>query len=211
MANIFTCLQPAVSPWPVTVPAAAPGVAFHPVSDLRPGCVDGFAVRSGTTTAGPEKVPRPRSLVLDRFHDSTVGPQSYKYRPDDASATDTPHEETSWPGTPTGALIPPTVDFVVVLAVLLDGIGDSITTVAGFRSDGIAEAGPLALATVAAASIGGFLLFERGFIALRFVVWSLVRTPGRVAIPFGLAVTGGVVTCWNVFVLLRPRYSYGLL
>lgn len=89
-----------------------------------------------------------------------------------------------------------------VLAVLFYGIGDGITTVAGFRSDGVGEAGPLALAIVDTAGIGGFLLFKAGFIAFCFVIWSLVRTPGRFAIPFGLAVTGGVVTCWNAFVLL---------
>lgn len=89
-----------------------------------------------------------------------------------------------------------------VFAVVLYGIGDTITTLVGLHSDGATEGGPVALYVLGQGGIPGFLLLKTGFIGVCFLVWWLVRTPGRVAIPLALVVVGAVVTCWNLVVVL---------
>lgn len=89
-----------------------------------------------------------------------------------------------------------------VFAVVLYGIGDTITTLVGLHSDGATEGGPVALYVLGQGGIPGFLLLKTGFISVCFLVWWLVRTPGRVAIPLALVVVGAVVTCWNLVVVL---------
>ncbi|WP_436936209.1 DUF5658 family protein [Halovenus marina] len=89
-----------------------------------------------------------------------------------------------------------------VLAVLLYGVGDSVTTVIGLQSEDVTEGGPLALLAIEQAGVGGFLLFKLAFLGICCVTWYLLRTPGRLAIPLALALVGGVVTVWNALVLL---------
>ncbi|MXR52140.1 hypothetical protein GRX03_11080 [Halovenus sp. WSH3] len=89
-----------------------------------------------------------------------------------------------------------------VLAVVLYGIGDTVTTLLGLHSEGVTEGGPVALFVFGQGGVPGFLLLKIGFVGTCFLVWYLVRTPGRVAIPLALAVVGAVVTCWNLFVIL---------
>lgn len=89
-----------------------------------------------------------------------------------------------------------------VFAILFYGLGDAVTTLLGLRGDGAAEAGPVALYAVEYGGVPGFLGVKLVFIGSCFVVWYLVRTPGRVAIPLALAVVGVAVTAWNLFVLL---------
>lgn len=89
-----------------------------------------------------------------------------------------------------------------VLAVVLYGIGDTITTLVGLQSDGATEGGPVALYVLGQGGIPGFLLLKIGFIGVCVLIWWLVRTPGRVAIPLALVVVGAVVTGWNLIVLL---------
>lgn len=89
-----------------------------------------------------------------------------------------------------------------VVAVLFYGFGDAVTTLLGFHGDGAAEAGPVALYALQYGGVPGFLGVKLSFIGACFLVWYLVGTPGRVAIPLALAVVGVAVTAWNLFVLL---------
>lgn len=89
-----------------------------------------------------------------------------------------------------------------VLAVVLYGLGDTVTTLVGLQSDGAAEGGPVALYALSQGGVAGFLLLKIGFIGVCVGLWYLVKTPSRVAIPLALAVVGAVVTGWNLVVLL---------
>lgn len=86
-------------------------------------------------------------------------------------------------------------------AILLYGVGDTVTTFWGLSTGGIAEAGPVAAPLMEAH--GRFVLL--GVKAVTFtafyLLWRLVRTPGRVAVPLALATVGALVTAWNVAVI----------
>jgi hypothetical protein len=88
-----------------------------------------------------------------------------------------------------------------VAAVLFYGVGDSLTTAVGLRDGSAAEAGPVAAHAIGYAGVEGLVALKVGLFAVCFGVWYAVRTPGRVAIPLALAVTGVLVTAWNAFVL----------
>ena len=90
---------------------------------------------------------------------------------------------------------------VWLLAFLLYGVGDAATTMTGLTTAGVAEAGPVAIRLLAAFGPLGFLLQKMLLFAGALAIWSLVRTPGRVAVPLALAVAGALVTGWNLFVL----------
>lgn len=89
-----------------------------------------------------------------------------------------------------------------ILAVVLYGVGDTVTTLAGLQSDGAAEGGPVALYALSQGGVPGFLLLKVGFIGVCVGLWYLLRTPSRVAIPLALVVVGAVVTVWNLAVIL---------
>lgn len=88
-----------------------------------------------------------------------------------------------------------------IAAVGLYGVGDAVTTVLGLSSGGVAEAGPIAKPLVEAhgriALVGIKLVVFPAF----YLVWRALETPGRVAVPFALALVGGVVTVWNGLVI----------
>lgn len=88
-----------------------------------------------------------------------------------------------------------------VAAVLLYGVGDTATTFWGLSTGGVAEAGAVAGPLIEAH--GPHALIGIKFIVFLsfYLVWQLIRTPGRVAVPFALAVVGGVVTAWNLLVI----------
>ena len=88
-----------------------------------------------------------------------------------------------------------------VLAVVLYGVGDTVTTLVGLNSAGVTEGGPVALYALGQGGVPGFLLLKVGFIGVCFLVWWAVRTPGRVAIPLALVAVGAVVTTWNLVVI----------
>jgi hypothetical protein len=88
-----------------------------------------------------------------------------------------------------------------VVAVVLYGAGDTVTTLVGLQSDGATEGGPVALYALGQGGIPGFVLLKVGFIGACFLVWWVVQTPGRVAIPLALVVVGAVVTGWNLVVI----------
>jgi hypothetical protein len=92
--------------------------------------------------------------------------------------------------------------FLWVLAVAFYGVSDTVTTLAGLRAQGAQEAGPVAMAAMSYAGVPGFLALKAGFVSACFLVWAVVETPGRVAIPLALAVTGVGITLWNLRVLL---------
>lgn len=89
-----------------------------------------------------------------------------------------------------------------ILAVVFYGISDTATTLVGLRADGAREAGPVAMAVMSYAGIPGFLALKAAFVSACFLVWVVVETPGRVAIPLALAVTGVGITLWNFGVLI---------
>jgi hypothetical protein len=89
-----------------------------------------------------------------------------------------------------------------LLAVLLYGVGDAVTTYLGLRDGTAAEAGPVAVHVIGQGGIEGLLALKIVLFAGAFGLWYAVRTPGRVAIPLALAVTGALVTGWNALVLL---------
>ena len=88
-----------------------------------------------------------------------------------------------------------------IAAVLLYGVGDAATTAVGTTTPGVAEAGPIAVHLVGADGIGGLLALKVALFAGSYGVWSLLRTPGRVAVPLALAFVGAVVSGWNLLVI----------
>lgn len=86
-------------------------------------------------------------------------------------------------------------------AVVLYGVGDTVTTYAGLTVGGIAEAGPIAAPLMAAHGQVALLAIKAATFALFYLAWRHLRTPGRVAVPFALATVGGVVTLWNLVVI----------
>ncbi|MFB6304278.1 MAG: DUF5658 family protein [Haloferacaceae archaeon] len=87
-------------------------------------------------------------------------------------------------------------------AVLCYGVGDGATTYVGLRRETVVEAGPVALRALEHAGFGGVVLVKVVLFLAAFALWRVARTPGRVAIPLGLAVTGALVTAWNAAVLV---------
>ena len=89
-----------------------------------------------------------------------------------------------------------------ILAFVLYGIGDTATTFWGLSTAGVVEVGPIA--GPAMDSHGRYaLIVVKAVVFVGFYgLWRLLRTPGRVAIPLALVAVGGLVTVWNVFVVV---------
>jgi hypothetical protein len=87
------------------------------------------------------------------------------------------------------------------LAVLLYGVGDTVTTFWGLSTSGVSEAGVVAGPLIEAQGPHALLGIKIAVFLGFYLVWQLLRTPGRVAVPFALAVVGGVVTAWNLLVI----------
>ncbi len=88
-----------------------------------------------------------------------------------------------------------------VAAVLLYGVGDTVTTFWGLSTGGVAEAGPIAGPLIDAYGRGTLLGIKAVVFPLFYLLWWLLRTPGRVAVPLALVVVGGIVTIWNLIVI----------
>ncbi|WP_211694186.1 DUF5658 family protein [Natronomonas salina] len=90
---------------------------------------------------------------------------------------------------------------VWLAAILLYGVGDTVTTFWGLSTGGIAEAGPVAAPLMEAH--GRFVLLGVKVVTFGafYLLWRLVRTPGRVAVPLALATVGALVTAWNLVVI----------
>lgn len=95
---------------------------------------------------------------------------------------------------------------VWIAAILFYGIGDTVTTLLGLSTVGVAEAGPVAGPVIEA--YGGYALVsvKATVFPAFYLVWRILRTPGRVAVPFALALVGAVVTVWNVVVITAALY-----
>ena len=91
--------------------------------------------------------------------------------------------------------------YVWIAAVLLYGVGDTATTLWGLESGGIAEAGPIARPLIEAYGPRALIAVKAAVFGSFYLVWIGLRTPGRVAVPLALALVGGVVTAWNLFVV----------
>jgi len=89
-------------------------------------------------------------------------------------------------------------------ALLLYGFGDTVTTFWGLSTGGVAEAGLIAAPLMEAYGRYALLAVKTAVFAVFYLLWAALRTPGRVAVPLALATVGGVVTAWNVVVILRP-------
>jgi hypothetical protein len=90
---------------------------------------------------------------------------------------------------------------VWIAAIVLYGIGDTITTFLGVSIGGVAEAGPIAGPLMEGYGRSGLIGVKAVVFPVFYVVWRLLRTPGRVAVPLALALVGGVVTVWNLLVI----------
>ncbi len=84
-----------------------------------------------------------------------------------------------------------------VLALLLYGLGDLVTTTVGLGQQGIVEIGPVAGPVIDAYGTPGLVVLKCGTLAGSYAAWRVVPQPHRVGIPLGLAVVGIVVTSWN--------------
>lgn len=90
---------------------------------------------------------------------------------------------------------------VWLAAVLLYGVGDTVTTFWGLSSGGVAEAGPVAAPLMEAHGRIVLLGVKAVTFAAFYLLWRLVRTPGRVAVPLALTTVGALVTAWNLVVI----------
>lgn len=89
-----------------------------------------------------------------------------------------------------------------MLAIGFYGLGDTVTTFWGLSTPGVAEAGPIAGPAIEAHGRRSLLVIKVVLFTILFGLWSVVRTPGRVAIPLALVVVGVFVTVWNAVVVL---------
>jgi hypothetical protein len=88
-----------------------------------------------------------------------------------------------------------------IAAILLYGVGDTATTLWGLSVGGIVEAGPIARPLIETYGPRALLLVKAMVFGAFYVAWVMLRTPGRIAVPLALALVGGVVTAWNLFVV----------
>lgn len=90
---------------------------------------------------------------------------------------------------------------VWIAAVVLYGVGDTVTTFWGLSTGGVAEAGPIAGPLIDDFGRVALLGIKIVTFGLFYAAWRVLRTPGRVAVPLALATVGGVVTLWNLIVI----------
>lgn len=88
-----------------------------------------------------------------------------------------------------------------VAAILLYGVGDTVTTFWGLSTGGVAEAGPVAKPLIETYGHVALIGIKVIIFPTFYTVWRFLRTPGRVAVPFALAFVGGLVTLWNVLII----------
>ncbi len=86
-------------------------------------------------------------------------------------------------------------------ALLLYGLGDGATTLVGMELAGVAEVGALAAPAIDRFGPLGLVGLKLLLFAVAALLWRVLRTPGRVAVPVALAGVGGVVTTWNLLVI----------
>lgn len=88
-----------------------------------------------------------------------------------------------------------------IAAILLYGVGDTVTTLWGLSTGGVAEAGPVAGLFIETYGHTALVGIKAVIFPIFYAVWRFLRTPGRIAVPFALAFVGGIVTVWNLLVI----------
>lgn len=89
-----------------------------------------------------------------------------------------------------------------LLGLVLYGVGDTVTTIWGLSDGNVAEMGPIAAPILEAHGRLSFVGVKAAVLAFFLGAWSVLRTPGRAAVPLALVVGGATVTVWNLFVIL---------
>lgn len=91
--------------------------------------------------------------------------------------------------------------WIWIAAILLYGVGDTVTTFWGLSTGGVAEAGPIARPLIETYGRLALVGIKAIVFPAFYLIWRLLRTPGRVAVPFALAFVGAVVSVWNLLVI----------
>ena len=89
-----------------------------------------------------------------------------------------------------------------IVAIVLYGIGDTVTTLVGLSIDGVVEVGPIAAPIVERFGTAVLPAVKVLVVSLFFGLWWWLDPPVRVAVPLGVAIVGAVVTAWNAFVIV---------
>lgn len=89
-----------------------------------------------------------------------------------------------------------------LLAVLLFGVGDVVTTSVGLGLPGVVEADPVARILIDSFGVGSIVVLKLLAFALCYAVWRTVPRPYCLGVPLGLATLGGAVTVWNTLIVL---------
>ncbi len=87
-------------------------------------------------------------------------------------------------------------------AVVLYGVGDTVTTFWGLSTGGVAEAGPVAAPFIDTYGRYALVGVKVVVFGVFFGVWRLLRGPGRAAVPAALIVVGAAVSLWNLTVIV---------
>lgn len=95
-----------------------------------------------------------------------------------------------------------------LLAVLLFGVGDVVTTSVGLGVPGVVEADPVARALIESFGLGSIVGLKLLAFGLCYAVWRAVPRPYCTGVPLGLAGLGAVVTAWNVLVVVTAVHPY---
>ncbi len=92
-----------------------------------------------------------------------------------------------------------------LVAVLLYGVGDYVTTVLAVRRGDIVEANPAVVALLSEQpSPLGFAMLKCGALVVCFLGFlSISTSPIAIGVPVGIAILGGLVTVSNTVMLVR--------
>ncbi len=92
-----------------------------------------------------------------------------------------------------------------LLAVLLYGVGDYVTTVLAVRRHDVVEANPAVVALLSEQpSPLGFAVLKSGALVICFLGFlSISTSPIAIGVPIGISVLGGVVTVSNTVMLVQ--------
>lgn len=95
-----------------------------------------------------------------------------------------------------------------LLAVLLFGVGDVVTTSVGLTLPGVVEADPVARVAIDSFGVGSIVGLKLLAFGLCYAVWRTVPRPYCLGVPLGLAALGAAVTAWNVLVVVTAVQPY---
>jgi len=92
-----------------------------------------------------------------------------------------------------------------LLAVLLYGVGDYVTTVLAVRRSDVVEANPAVVALLSEQpSPLGFAVLKAGALVVCFLGFlSISASPIAIGVPIAIAVLGGLVTASNTLMLVQ--------